>query len=191
MEEKMRCFVALDLPKEVMNHIHEIQEKIKKQNLFVGKYVDIETLHLTLKFLGEIDEEKVEEVKKRLRKIKFSEFEVRLGETGIFSSKYSSYIRVVWVKLGGANMLQKEVDEALKDMFEPEFRFMSHITIARVKKVVDRKRLIEYIKNIKPKKMKFKVDKFFLKLSTLNPEGPVYEDLEEYNLEKINTLKKK
>jgi len=179
----MRCFVALDLPREVMKHIHQIQETLRKQNLFVGKYVDIETLHLTLKFLGEIDEEQAEEVKERLRKIEFPEIEVRLGETGVFSSKYSSYIRVVWVKLEGADRLQKQVDQALEGLFQPEFRFMSHITIARVKKVRDRKRLVEYIKSIKSRKIRFKVDKFFLKQSTLHETGPVYEDLEEYNLE--------
>lgn len=177
----MRCFIALDLPREVMNHIRDIQNNIRKQNLFTGKFVDLETLHLTLKFLGEIGEEEVEKVKERLREIKFSEFEVELGEVGVFSKKF---LKIIWIKLKGADKLQKEVDDVLKDEFQPEFRFMSHITIARVKKVGDRNKLIGYLKHIKPKKMRFKVDKFFLKKSELDSEGPVYMDLEEYNLEK-------
>jgi len=179
--ELVRCFVALDLPREVMNHIHDIQNQIKKQNLFTGKFTDIETLHLTLKFLGEIDSEKVEEVKKKLREIKFPAFEARLGNVGTFGER--GYIRVVWIELIGAYNLQKQIDSALNGLFQPEFRFMGHITLARVKSVGDKKALLEYIKHIKPKDFRFNVDKFFLKKSTLMPEGPVYEDLESYQLE--------
>jgi len=183
MEEQIRCFVALDLPREVMNHIHDIQNQIKRQNLFTGKFTDIETLHLTLKFLGEIEPQKVEEVKKRLKEIKFPAFEVKLGRVGAFPSNYRGYIRVIWVELIGAYNLQKQIDEVLKDIFQPEFRFMGHITLARVKSVGDKKALIDYLSHIKPKDLKFKVDKFFLKKSTLESEGPVYGDLEEYKLD--------
>ena len=84
----MRCFIALDLPREVINEIKDIQTNIQKQNLFIGKFTEPENLHLTLKFLGEIGETEIEEVKKRLQEIKMPEFEVSLGETGIFSKKF-------------------------------------------------------------------------------------------------------
>jgi len=124
-------------------------------------------------------------VKKKLREVKMKSFEARLGEVGVFSSKYSSYVRVIWLKLDrkGIFELQKEIDENLKEIFNKEERFMSHITIARVKHVKNRKELIDYVKNLKTQKIKFKVDKFFLKKSELKPEGSVYEDLEEYKLE--------
>ncbi len=178
----VRTFIAIDLPREAINYIEELQKLIEKQNLITGKFTESENLHLTLKFLGEIDEEKAEEVKKRLKGIKFPAFEARTGEVGVFSGGKKSYIRVIWIELKGAFDLQKQVDEALKGLFEPEFRFMSHITIARVKKVKDKRILLDYIRNLKVKKIKFKVDKFFLKKSELKPEGPVYEDLESYGL---------
>lgn len=177
--ETKRTFIALDLPREAMNEIERLQELIKKQNLFIGKFTEIENLHLTLKFLGEIDESKIEEVKKRLNEIKFNEFEVELGDVGVFSKKY---LKIIWVKLENCWRLQKEIDEKLSGLFEPEVRFMGHVTLARAKKAGDRKALIDYTKHIKPKKIKFKVDRFFLKKSELFPEGPVYEDLEEYSL---------
>lgn len=179
----MRCFIALEMPREAINHIRGTQKLIEKQNIFTGKFTELENLHLTLKFLGEIEEGKVEEVKKRLKEIKFNEFEAGLGEIGVFSKKF---IKIVWIKLNGKEVfnLQKEVDEKLKELFEKEKRFMSHITIARVKNVPDKKRFLEYIKNLKIKKLKFKVDRFFLMKSELMPEGPVYEDLERYSLEK-------
>lgn len=185
MEEnnKVRCFVALDLPREVMNHVKEIQDKIQKKNLFIGKFTEKENLHLTLKFLGEISEDTVEKVKGRLKGIKLGSFEAKLREVGAFSSKYKSYVRVIWAKLENCGRLQKEVDNALEGLFEKEHRFMGHITIARIKKVKNKAELLDYVKNIKIKELKFKMDKFFLKKSELFETGPVYEDLEVYCLE--------
>lgn len=178
----MRAFIAIDLPKEAINHIKDIQKLIEKKNIFLGKFTESENIHLTLKFFGEITEEQVEEVKKRLKEISFDEFEAGLDEIGVFSKKF---IKIIWIKLGGKGIfsLQKEIDKKLEDLFKSEERFMSHITIARVKNVPDRKRFLDYIKNIKLKKIKFKVEKFFLKKSELKPEGPVYEDIGEYMLE--------
>jgi len=175
----MRVFIALDLPREVINYMKELQKLIEKKNLFIGKFTESENLHLTLKFLSEVDESTIEEVKKRLKGIKFPIFEAELGEVGVFSRKF---IKIIWIKLENCGKLQKEIDNKLKKMFEPEFRFMSHITLARVKNVGDKRALIDYLKNIKIKKIKFKVESFFLKKSELSSEGPVYEDIEEYKL---------
>ena len=156
-ESKKRCCVALDLPREAINEIKRIQNIIKKKNLFAGKFVDSENLHLTLKFLGEVDEKEIRAVKERLKGIKFDGFESGLGDVGVFSSRYKGYVRIVWVKLVGRQVfdLQKQIDETLSGLFEPEFRFMSHITIARVKHVFNRRRFLDYVKGIKIKKIRF------------------------------------
>ncbi len=182
--EKTRCFIALDLPKEITNHLKKIQTLIKKKSLFIGKFTEPENLHLTLKFLGEINQEEIEKVHEKLNKIKFNEFETELKEVGVFSSKYKKNIKMIWIKVGGKNIsdLQKQVDNSLKNLFKPEIRFMSHITIARVKKVFDKKTLIEYLKKIKPIKIKFKINEFYLKESELFPEGPIYKNLEKYKM---------
>ena len=72
------------------------------------------------------------------------------------------------------------VDEKLSSLFEPEKRFMSHLTIARVKSVKDKKKFLDNLNNIEIPKISFVVDKFKLKKSILTPECPVYETLEEY-----------
>lgn len=180
--ETKRCFIALELPREVLKEIKKIQELIRKRTLLTGKFIETENLHLTLKFLGEIDEDKIKEVKKRLREIKFNSFDAEFGEVGVFNKKF---IRIIWIKLKGRVFeLQKEIDDRLKDLFKPEERFMSHITISRVRHVKRKKELIEYLKSIKPIKNKFKVECFFLKSSELLPEGLVYEDIGRYNLYK-------
>jgi len=181
-QELRRCFIALELPREAINRIKEVQDLIKKKKYFYGKFTEPENLHLTLKFLGEIDDEKIEEVKRRLKKIMIKEFEARLGEIGFFSQKF---LKIIWVKLEGKSVfeLQKLVDENLEGLFDKEVRFMSHITIARVKKVLRKKDLIDYIKNIKIKDLRFRVKEFILKESELTKEGPIYADVEKYSLE--------
>ncbi len=177
----MRTFIALDLPKEIVDEIARVQKIIWKKTLFSGKLTETENIHLTLKFLGEIDENKAEEVKKRLEEVKVSEFDVEIGEVGVFSKKFP---RIIWVKLHGKGIfkLQKEIDEKLKELFPEENRFMSHVTIARIKNVIDKKGLITYLENVKPKKLKFLVKDFILKKSELFPEGPAYEELGKYAL---------
>jgi len=108
----MRTFIALDLPKEIIKEIQGIQKILKQKSLFTGKFTESENLHLTLKFFGEIDETKVEEVKKRLSEIKMDGFYCEIGEVGVFTK---SFIKIIWIKLNGKGIfnLQKEIDEKL------------------------------------------------------------------------------
>jgi len=180
-EKLTRCFICLELSREVIGYIEELDNQIKKKNLFAGKFTESENLHLTLKFLGEISDEKLEQVKKKLSEIKFKGFEVSLGEIGTFINRYNS---LLWIKLQGREIwgLQEVIDEQLKGLFEKEKKFMSHITIARMKKIFGKKEFLDYVKNIKVKKINFKVKEFILKKSELRPEGPVYDAIGVYVL---------
>ena len=84
--------------------------------------------------------------------------------------------------MNNCDALQKEIDEKLSPIFEPERRFMSHLTIARVKSIKDKNIFLEKIKKIKFDKIKLKVKNFKLKRSKLTRNGSVYEDLEIYDL---------
>jgi len=172
----MRIFISIDLPKEIQKKIIKIQNSLPD---FFGKKTEPENLHLTLKFLGEINEEKLEKVKQKLKEIKFNKFQAEIDNIGIFSE---SFVRIVWLHLSECEKLQKEIDEKLKNIFEPEKRFMSHLTIARIKKC-DRKKFLEKLKKIKISKTKFDIGNFKLKKSILTEKGPIYENLGEYDLE--------
>jgi len=175
-----RTFISIELSENVKKEIEKIQEKLPE---FKGKKTELENLHLTLKFLGEIDDWKIEEVKKRLKTFSSSPpthpFETGLDKIGVFSEEY---IRIVWVHLTNCEELQKEIDKVLDGLFEPEKRFMGHITIARVKNVEDKEKFLEDLKGIEIKNVKFKIDKFYLKESKLFPEGPRYFVIGEYDL---------
>lgn len=179
-EKLIRCFIALELSREAISYIEELQNLLKRKNLFAGKFTEPENLHLTLKFLGEIPEEKVKEVQKILKKVKFKGFEASLSDVGVFINKYNS---ILWIKLNGQGIwdLQKLIDDPLENLkIIPEERFMSHITIARMKKIFSKEEFLSYVKNIKTKKVSFKVKEFILKKSELKPEGPVYENIESF-----------
>jgi len=181
-KETSRCFIALDLSRECRQEIQRIQDLLKKKGLFLGRFTEPENLHLTLKFLGEISEEQILEVKKRLKEIKMTKLPCELGEVGVFSK---SFVKIVWTRLHGKSIfeLQKQIDQQLLGLFEKEIRFMSHITIARVKNVPDKKSFFEYLKSIKPKPVKFIAKSFVLKKSELLLEGPTYTDLEEFDFD--------
>lgn len=149
-----------------------------KQNLFFGKKTEKENIHLTLKFLREIDEEQIKKVQEKLKEIKVNSFEASIDEAGIFTS------RIIWLKLNSSVVieLQRDIDEVLKDDFGKEHRFMSHITIARIKrKVEDINKLENYVKNIKLD-LKGKITSFSFKKSTLTKEGPIFNVIERYEL---------
>lgn len=167
MEKLVRCFISIDLGdmgEVVFKEIARVQNVLSNKN-FIGKLIPLDEAHLTLKFLGEIDEEKVKEVEKRLSEIKFDEFECVLDSIGYFNYRKSP--RIIWIKIGGRGIfeLQKRVDEVLGDLFPQEERFMSHLTIARVKYVKDKKGFVNHVKGIGLTKIKFKVKEFKLKES--------------------------
>lgn len=171
---EIRAFVSVDIPENIKEEIIKIQKILPE---FKGRLTEPQNLHLTLKFLGYVEPKKIELVKEKLKYIKIKPFDSEIKDIGTFTNT------IIWLHLTDIDELQKSVDDSLSEMFEKERRFMSHLTIARVKNVRNKKRFLEELQEIKfPTRLSFKVDKFQLKKSTLTPKGPVYENLEEYSL---------
>ncbi len=176
-QKTIRCFVSLPLPKQVKNEIVRIQSELKKQNLFNGKFTHPDNLHLTLKFLGEITEKELISVDKQLKKLSNYPFEIQLSDPGVFSR---NYIRIIWMHLLGANQIQAKIDKALSSLFPVEKRFMSHITLARVKSLKSKNHLLAFIDRIEYTSISACVDQVYLMKSKLSSQGPTYEVLETY-----------
>ena len=99
---EIRTFIALDLPKGMMAELQKVQKLIKKEDIFFGKFTDLEHMHLTLKFLGAISEEQIEKVKDKLQAIKAPSFEAVINKVGAFSEHF---VRIVWAAFDGAEEL--------------------------------------------------------------------------------------
>lgn len=172
----MRLFISLDIPEKIKKEILEIQNNLPE---FKGKKTEKQNLHLTLKFLGEVSESKLEEIKNKLSEIKLSGFKTKISKIGFFSK---SEIRIIWLSMSDCEKLQEEIDEKLKEIFPKEKRFMGHLTIARVKSVKDKKGFIEYLNKTKISEMEFSVKEFNLMQSILKSSGPDYKVLKSYPL---------
>lgn len=189
MEEKTRTFLCLEMPDEVVKEIARVQELVGGWK-FNGKLTELENLHLTLKFLGELDTIELKRVEELLKEVQFSSFEAKLVDLGTFSIR--SQPRIIWAKIGGKRVfdLQSAIDEQLKSLFEKESRFMSHMTLARVHYVMNAIGLKERLKSIKLKPLTWKVEHFYLKKSVLKNIGPVYSTLATFSSQGENIAKK-
>lgn len=173
---KKRTFIAIEIPEKIKKEILKIQEQLPD---FGGKLTEKENLHVTLKFLGEIDEYRIKKVKERLAEIKFKTFETSLDKIGFFDNQNKG---VIWIKIPNCEELQEEIDERLDGLFEKEERFMGHLTIARTKYVEDKKKFLEELGKIKISPLKFDVKEFILKESIPLEGKHVYANLEKYEL---------
>src|SRR3989338_9641010 len=172
----MRLFIAIEIPEGIKEHIAEIQERINNKENKI-RVVDKKQIHLTLKFLGEVQPDKIGIIREELKKITFTPFSVYLDQIGVFPDE--NYIRVVWVGLSPENPileLQKNIDEKLKKIFKKEKDYKPHLTLARVKYIENKKEFIDKLKKIKIENKKIDIANFKLIKSTLTPQGPVYED---------------
>ena len=82
----MRCFVGIGLSKMTINEIQRLQLIIKPH--FIGKLTEAKNLHLTLKFLGDVEDDILNEIKNRLSTIKHLSFQLTLENIGVFSRKF-------------------------------------------------------------------------------------------------------
>ena len=174
----MRLFIAIEIPEDVKEYMVKIQEKVDDTTAKI-RLVKKNQIHLTLKFLGEVQPDKIEDIKKALKKITFNPFSACLDKIGVFPNE--SYIRVIWIGLEPEEPileLQKDIDENLKKLFKKEKDFKSHLTLARVKYIEDKNNFINKLKTINIENKKIDINCFKLIKSTLTSEGPVYEESE-------------
>lgn len=182
--ELYRVFIAVDLTEQLKDPIIKMQKEFMSAGVDM-KPVEPENLHITLRFIGEISKELVEELKKRLSNIKYNQFTIHIrgGIGGAFPNIERP--RVIWVGIEeGARDLMNLHELIMKftggDIGERDERggFVPHLTIARVKYVRNRDRYMEVVR--KYENMDFgtqTVDSIKLKRSVLTPKGPIYSDL--------------
>jgi len=181
----MRCFVAIDLDKELAGKVRDVQEGIMKLGVDV-KMVEPENLHFTLKFIGEINESELAAIKNELHACfrGVSEFTMNIHGMGYFGGE--NYIRTLWlgVKEGEDDLLKlmKLVNTSLKT---GKTNYSPHLTLGRVKTSKNKGDLLDFISSMKDVKVgEMKVEEVKLKSSVLSTHGPAYSDIEIFTLNK-------
>ena len=182
---KFRGFIAIDLAS--LPKLIEFENKIKDTGANV-KLVKPKNVHITLKFLGDTEEEKIDEIEEIMKNaIKdVDPFDIELKSTGVFPNQ--NYMKVIWIGINNGEkigIIADKVDEELSNIgFEKEKRkFSAHLTIGRVKSAKNKDQLVQIIE--KYKEFEFadvKVDSIKLKKSELTPKGPIYTTLKEIKL---------
>ena len=165
--KNMRLFLGIPIPDKVKQEIDSFSEKITGR----FKRVEKKNLHITLKFIGEADKNKIVE---KLQNFEFERFKASLGDLGFFPNK--DYIKVAWIGIGKGNQRIIELYEKIGEILGKERNFVPHITIARVKA---RTNLNELDFN---SDSEFLVDKIVLFSSELTPKGPIYKEELEISL---------
>ena len=187
----MRSFIAIELPKEIKDTLAQIQETLKKQGADV-KWVEPKNIHLTIKFLGEIDEQKLAKVISIMEEAVKDKntFSLRIWSLGAFPKL--DYPKVIWVGLKQGDRETKIIAEGLEEKItklgipKEKRSFSSHITLGRVKSNLNRLNLVTVLKNLEgsleKENLEFVATKITLFKSTLTPQGPIYDALKEINL---------
>src|SRR3989344_3246386 len=173
----MRLFIAIELPKEVKDYLFSIKNNFNK-NIAKVNWIAKKNIHLTLKFLGDIDEKLAKEIVEKLGEIKLKKFELELDELGFFPNE--NYIKIIWVGVKNpvkVMELQQDIDETLSKYFKKEREFSVHITIGRVKFIKNKKEFLDIIKKSRVEKLKFNVESFGLFSSELSKDGPRYRTI--------------
>ncbi len=168
----MRLFIGIPVPNEVKDVLVSAQLKLKHAKMVLVKK---EAMHLTLKFLGEVSDSKIAEIKKRLSGVRFEKCSVRLDGLGVFPAAGTP--KVVWAGLKPKQKLvelHQNIEQALAGLFPAGEHFHAHLTLARVKVVENKKEFKELLKTISVPPLEFEINSFELVASTLTPEGPVY-----------------
>ncbi len=183
----VRSFFAVELnAKPIINKIIAFQNKLIETGGRI-KLVAPENIHLTMKFLGDIDEKILPDLQKETETISFEKFLVEYRGTGCLPNLQRINTIYIDVKKGKEKLteLAKEIEEICsKFNLRKETRaYKAHLTIGRVKYPGDKQLLIERIKEQQEELFgEVEVTSFQLKKSILTPTGPKYSDLFRINL---------
>jgi 2'-5' RNA ligase len=180
----MRVFIAVDIPEDIRKRLASVQDELRTASAS-ARWVSPESIHLTLRFIGEIPEKRRADVDGALAGLTWKPFPVKVHGVGFFPGARSP--RVFWAGLESATMegLANEIDSRLEQAgFDRERRaFRAHVTLARAKdKPLDRALVTAAAPFSNEEFGTFTVDRCYLYESVPRQGGSLYTRLKEFRL---------
>jgi 2'-5' RNA ligase len=179
----IRTFIAIDLPETVKKDLETLQRSLMTSTKGI-RWVDPKGVHLTLKFLGDVELDRISQIESVIADVstQHKPFKLIPQGCGVFPSWKA--IRVVWVGLEGdlepLKTLYTTLEENLERIGFPkeERQFTPHLTIGRTKGISRDEKLAQTLaKFITFRSSPFTVEEIVLFKSTLTPSGAIYQRL--------------
>ncbi|MCK9420391.1 MAG: RNA 2',3'-cyclic phosphodiesterase [Nitrospirae bacterium] len=179
----MRLFIAIEIPASVKKELAVAQGRLRVAGVDAS-WSRAEGMHLTLKFLGEVTDQKVPEIMSSLQKAAEGIGPLGLSVSGIGAFPNPKNARVVWIGLAGdiekLTRLQVAVENAmvLLNIAREERKFTPHLTLGRIKYIRSSDRWLKTLEEIKDISLPgFEVTSVSLMKSELKPSGAVYTEM--------------
>jgi len=186
---QIRSFIAIELPPQIKAEIEEIQNKLKASGSDV-RWTRPEGIHLTLKFLGSVEQERIPEILNIIERCSTgnNSFVLEVCSLGAFPNERNP--KVVWVGTkddsGNLGKLQKTLEKGLSNIgFKEEKRaFSPHLTLGRVKSPKKKRELAQKLEDYRQCECgTFEAKEVCLLKSELKPGGAVYTILRTFTLQ--------
>lgn len=184
MAESIRSFIAFDLKDhEIMEKISEIQQKLEGTGASL-KLINPQNIHVTLRFLGNIQPSMVDKIYREMEQIDFESFQIEVCRVGAFPTLRNP--RVIWAgiqkNLDKLEMISRQLASRLHILGFPSDSkpFSPHITLARVRSSRNKAELADSMNELTDYVFGvLNLDCLKLKKSVLTPRGPIYTTLKE------------
>jgi 2'-5' RNA ligase len=188
----MRVFIAIDIHEQIRKELGRLQAEMRtKADIRKGdvKWVNLDLMHLTLKFLGEIEDTQAVDICNIAKEVagRHKNFEMEVEKVGYFGGRSA---RVLWVGTGqnceNLLQLQSDLEQSLASSGWPREtrKFAGHLTLCRVRNSragVKLARMTEEYRDVKLGTVW--ADSISVYQSELTPKGPVYTVLGNYKLQ--------
>jgi 2'-5' RNA ligase len=184
----VRLFVSVDLPDRLTDAVADLQATFEGASGL--RFTDPGRAHLTLKFLGETDPDRVEAVVAALDRsvadAGVDPFAVEYGGLGVFPSR--EYVSVVWLGVRAGTEQLTRLHEAVESEttalgFDPEdHEFTPHVTLARMDHAGGKELVLDRLEDMDPRVGSHRVESIALTESRLTADGPEYATVERVEL---------
>jgi len=184
MPESIRSFIAFELANdEIQARLMDVQRQLKETGANL-KLVSPQNIHITMRFLGNIQPQMVDRIHMEIEQISFNSFSVEICKVGAFPTIRNP--RVIWVGIQTnvdklVNISQQLESHLRKLGFSPDSKaFRPHITLARMRTGRNRAELVGSLNELANHMFGvLEINCLKLKKSVLTPNGPIYTTLKE------------